>query len=254
MSSSVLKSAARMSRVAASLLLLASGAAMAQSTVTLTAGPSTTTLPDGQTVPMWGYTCGAVSGAGVSCTALNGLPQSGGTWQPPLITVPAGQPLAINLVNNLTFTTLGAPNGIPTSLVIDGQLGGGLGTAPSRVPSPTARGARNDLAGNTGAAQVPTTWSSRHPLRQTACGRSARRSRREHRAAFAGVWSARARARKHRCVRAPTSFTPARSLRSSTRWGCTGCSSSRMSTLQLRRTRPPLRLTARRSTRMSRCC
>ena len=46
--------------------------AIAQSAVTLAAGPTTTTLPDGQIVPMWGYSCGAVSGAGVSCTAMNG--------------------------------------------------------------------------------------------------------------------------------------------------------------------------------------
>jgi hypothetical protein len=39
---------------AASLLLLASASALAQGTVTLTAAPTTTTLPDGQSVPMWG--------------------------------------------------------------------------------------------------------------------------------------------------------------------------------------------------------
>ena len=36
---------------------------------------------------MWGYSCGAVSGAGVSCTALtalSGAPPTG-TWQPPVI-------------------------------------------------------------------------------------------------------------------------------------------------------------------------
>ncbi|HQR71125.1 MAG TPA: Ig-like domain-containing protein [Burkholderiaceae bacterium] len=133
MTSSVFKSALRVSQLAASLLLLASGAVMAQSSVTLTASPTTTTLPDGQTVPMWGYTCGTVSGTGVSCTAMNGSAQSATTWQPPLITVPAGQTLTINLTNSLSF----AGGQIPTSLVIDGQLGGGLGDDPSRVASPT---------------------------------------------------------------------------------------------------------------------
>jgi len=39
-------------------ILLASAGAFAQSTVTLTASPQSATLPDGQVVPMWGYTCG----------------------------------------------------------------------------------------------------------------------------------------------------------------------------------------------------
>ena len=50
-----------------------------------------------------------------------------GTWQPPLITVPSGQPLTITLMNNLTF----AGGSVSTSLVIDGQLGGGLGDPPT---------------------------------------------------------------------------------------------------------------------------
>src|SRR5664279_4545122 len=83
---------------ASSILLLASASAVAQSVVTLTAAPTSTSLPDGQTVPMWGYACGAVSGTGVSCTAANGVAQTGG-WQPPVITVPSGSPLTITLIN-----------------------------------------------------------------------------------------------------------------------------------------------------------
>ncbi|HUX90498.1 MAG TPA: choice-of-anchor Q domain-containing protein [Gallionellaceae bacterium] len=119
----------------ASILLLASGVSLADSAVTLTAAPTTTTLPDGQTVPMWGYSCGAVS-AGVSCTAANGVAQAGGVWQPPLITVPSGEALTITLNNNLSFTAGTGTNSVPTSLVIVGQLGGGLGAAPARMPSP----------------------------------------------------------------------------------------------------------------------
>jgi hypothetical protein len=125
--------------LAVSILLLTSGVAAAQGTVTLVAGPGSVTLPDGQIVPMWGYTCGDVLAAPVpsvnaTCTALNGSPQGGAAWQPPLITVAAGQPLTITLVNQLTFQA-GAVN-IPTSLVIDGQLGGGLGTSRATMPSP----------------------------------------------------------------------------------------------------------------------
>jgi hypothetical protein len=54
-----------------------------------------------------------------------------------IITVPytgANTSLAINLTNNLTFTTAsGSVNTVPTSLMIVGQLGGGLGSSPSRV-------------------------------------------------------------------------------------------------------------------------
>lgn len=124
---------------AASILLLSSGVALADSAVTLTAAPTTTTLPDGQTVPMWGYACGTVS-AGVSCTAANGTAQTPGIWQPPVITVPSGQSLTISLQNNLSFPECAFPctstNNLPTSLVIVGQLGGGLGAAPARMPSP----------------------------------------------------------------------------------------------------------------------
>jgi hypothetical protein len=137
----------------ASVLLLAGGAATAQVTVPLTAGPSTTTLPDGTSVPMWGYTCGTVTGTGASCVNLN--PTATATqWSPVVITVPAGQNLQINLTNNLSF----GGNNIPTSLTIIGQLGGGLGTAATFAPSPdhtNAQAATWPIAGTPpGAAPV----------------------------------------------------------------------------------------------------
>src|SRR5574340_602878 len=122
-------------RAAIGVFFLASGASLA-STVTLTASPTSATLPDGQIIPMWGYVCGAVS-ANATCTAANGAAQSGTGWQPPLITVPSGEALTITLSNQLSFATPGgATNAVPTSLTIVGQLGGGLGDAPSRVASP----------------------------------------------------------------------------------------------------------------------
>ena len=39
------------------LLLLGVSLSVAQQQVNLTAAPTTTTLPDGQSVPMWGYSC-----------------------------------------------------------------------------------------------------------------------------------------------------------------------------------------------------
>src|SRR5947208_9839346 len=128
------KSVLKHAGLAASVLLLASGAAFAQQQVSLSAGFATA-YPSG--TPMWGYTCGtAISGSTATCTALNKAVAAGtaaaGTWSPVVITVPTGQDLQITLTNNLAF----AGGNIPTSLVIVGQLGGGLGTPGSSTASP----------------------------------------------------------------------------------------------------------------------
>src|SRR2546429_4294392 len=126
--------------LAASVLLLASGATFAQQQVNLSAGVAAAIMPDGTTVPMWGYSCDAtqVAGSTAGCTALNPAVAAGtapaGTWSPVVITVPTGQDLQINLTNNLSFGS--TPNTIPTSLVIVGQLGGGLGHTATTTTSP----------------------------------------------------------------------------------------------------------------------
>ncbi|HEX9031736.1 MAG TPA: Ig-like domain-containing protein [Streptosporangiaceae bacterium] len=141
------------SGLATSVLLLAGGVASAQVQVNLTAGPAVASLPDGSSVPMWGYSCVPVS---ANCAPLN--PNAGSGWSPVVITVPSGQRLTINLTNNLTFptATAGVSNTVPTSLVIVGQLGGGLGSQPARTPSPqhVAQGVTWPTA-NTGANFTP---------------------------------------------------------------------------------------------------
>ena len=137
------KSVLKHAGLAVSVLLLASGAAFAQQQVNLTAAPATATMPDGTAVPMWGYSCDAtqVAGTTASCTALNKAVAAAaltttplvGVWSPVVITVPTGQTLQINLTNSLSFAN---GNTVPTSLVIVGQLGGGLGAAPTTTPSP----------------------------------------------------------------------------------------------------------------------
>src|SRR5216110_581279 len=137
------KSVLKHAGLAVSVLLLASGAAFAQQQVNLTAAPATATMPDGTAVPMWGYTCDAtqVAGTTASCTALNKAVAAAaltttplvGVWSPVVITVPTGQTLQINLTNSLSFAN---GNTVPTSLVIVGQLGGGLGTGATSTPSP----------------------------------------------------------------------------------------------------------------------
>src|SRR6516225_4941924 len=125
-------------------ILSCAGAAFCQS-INLTAGPTTTTMPDGTVVPMWGYFCGtAVTGSTATCAALNPASVSTvatvpSTWSPVVITVPiaaaGATSLTINLTNNLSFTPTGAttPNTIPTSIVIVGQVGGGLGVLAQRT-------------------------------------------------------------------------------------------------------------------------
>src|SRR3989440_2359469 len=138
------KSRLTRSGLAAAVLRLAGGAAFAQQQINLTVGPTSLTLPDGSVVPMWGYTCDAtqVAGSTATCAKLNpNAPAAGtapaGTWSPVVITVPTGQDLTINLTNNLSFTPAGGTaNTVPTSLVIVGQLGGGLGKTANAVAGP----------------------------------------------------------------------------------------------------------------------
>jgi hypothetical protein len=67
---------------------------------------------------------------------------AGPAWSPVVITVPTGAAggLQINLTNNLSFTVAGTTttaSSIPTSIVIVGQVGGGLGGAPTTTMSPS---------------------------------------------------------------------------------------------------------------------
>src|SRR2546429_4697437 len=133
------KSVLKHAGLAPTVLLLANGVAFGQQTVNLSVGPATATLPDGTAVPMWGYSCAGVALGTATCSALNPAANtttanttSTTVWSPVVITVPTGQDLTISLTNNLTF----AGGNIPTSLVIVGQLGGGLGTTATSTASP----------------------------------------------------------------------------------------------------------------------
>ena len=135
----ILKTAVR----GASVLLLGAGMASAQS-VNLTAGSSTLILPDGNSVPMWGYACTAA----VTATCAN---LSTGAWSPVLITVPASASGSTSLTITLTNSLR-----VPTSITIVGQLGGGLGNTATSDPSPdhsNAQGATTwPIAGGPGAS------------------------------------------------------------------------------------------------------
>jgi hypothetical protein len=54
-------------------LLIAAATGFGQQVVNLTAGPATAAMPDGTTVPMWGYQCGAAAaGSTATCASLSG--------------------------------------------------------------------------------------------------------------------------------------------------------------------------------------
>ena len=63
--------------VLASLFLLCTVAMGFGQAVNLTAGPTTTTMPDGTVIPMWGYTCGTSTGA--TCAPLTGSSSAAAT-------------------------------------------------------------------------------------------------------------------------------------------------------------------------------
>jgi hypothetical protein len=144
------------------VLLLGAGLALAQ-TVNLTAAPAPLTLPDGTTVNMWGYSCttsGLPTVPATTCASLN-THAALGTWSPVVITVPTGKDLHIHLVNNLTFMN---GNSVPTSLVIVGQVGGGLGTAGATCTdaSGVSHGATCTTSPDHSNAQQ-LTWPSADP-------------------------------------------------------------------------------------------
>src|SRR5215469_4375867 len=152
----VLKAAVRVF----SILPFAAFVALGQQTINLTAGPATATLPDGTTVPMWGYSCGTAATnplPAATCVPLHPA-ATAGTWSPVVITVPyvsPGTSLTINLTNNLSFTAGTGTNTVPTSLVIVGQLGGGLGATATSTTSPdhtNAQAVTWPIAGSTGGA------------------------------------------------------------------------------------------------------
>ena len=158
--------------LAGSALLLTAGIASAQSVVNLTAARQTTVLPNGASVPMWGWLCGNPAATtaggtgtpaptgGATCTQTNGTPQALGTttastsWQPPLITVPYTASVAGVSTTALTITLA---NNLPvaTSLTIVGQLPSGdvngLGN-PTREAGPRTDGAHQ--------TQTATTWTT----------------------------------------------------------------------------------------------
>ena len=159
---SYLKSILKTAVLGATVLLLCARVTIAQSAVSLIAAPANATMPDGSAVPMWGYTCGAGAN-NATCNAMNpslAAAPAAGAWSPVVITVPVGTNgvgnLQITLTNNLYFqppTPAGgsapAANAIPTSIMIVGQVGGGLGAVSSSCPAQSGTSTIQNSGGST---------------------------------------------------------------------------------------------------------
>jgi len=113
--------------------------------VTNATATATAVVSNGQIVGFNVTSHGAGYIAAPTVTITDGGPGGGAVaaaspaWSPVVVTVPSGQGLTINLTNNLAFTPAagGSANSIPTSIVIVGQVGGGLGGAPTTTVSPS---------------------------------------------------------------------------------------------------------------------
>ena len=104
-------------------------------TVSLTAQPMTTALRDGTASPMWGFCQTGATGCA-----------PGGAWAPgPTLVAAGGDTLSITLTNNLK---------LPTSLVILGQIGGGVGS-PTMMAGPVHSGQSFTTFPGNGAADTP---------------------------------------------------------------------------------------------------
>jgi hypothetical protein len=112
--------------------------------VTNVTATATAVVSNGQVVGVQLTNSGAGYVAAPTITLTGGsgtgaVVAAGPAWSPVVITVPqqsVSGGLTISLTNNLSFTTTGATNNIPTSIVIVGQIGGGLGGAPTTTTSP----------------------------------------------------------------------------------------------------------------------
>jgi len=140
-------------------LLSTVGVAQAQNSVSLTAARQTALMPDGASVPMWGWVCSTTTAAvGATCTQTNGaaqtVPATGTStvWQPPLIRVPAAVAPA------LTSLTITLANTLPvaTSLVIVGQIPQAADVG--RLGAPVRESGRPQHP-----AQTATTWTIATP-------------------------------------------------------------------------------------------
>ena len=105
-----------------------------------------------------GYSCGAVAtGSTATCASLNST-AAAGSWSPVVNTMPTGQALTINLTNNLSFTAGNRHNGVPTSLMIVGQMATELAIPNQRTttasPDHVDQGVTWPTA-NTGATFTP---------------------------------------------------------------------------------------------------
>src|SRR5271165_5087723 len=157
------KSTLKAAAVVSALFLFAAVAAFGQQPINLTAGFNTTTMPDGTTLPMWGYSCGTVvSGSTAACAPLTGSTSGAATGALGGIYVLNG---GSGYSSSPTVTITPAPGNIPTTpavataVVAGGQIvgfsvtnhGAGYTAAPTVVIT--------DGSGSGASAAAAPAWS-----------------------------------------------------------------------------------------------
>src|SRR6202521_1731204 len=162
----VIKAALRV----ACMLPFAAVVALGQQTVNLTAGPATAILPDGTTVPMWGYSCGAAVTAVTSTAATTYSPTGASDTSLTMptnayagTTVTAGtssETVLSNRATTLTLTSAGWTGGPPPASGTAFSLAAssancaalnkaaGTGWSPFVITVPTGQGLTINLTNN----------------------------------------------------------------------------------------------------------
>ena len=141
----------RACKVLAIGLLGACATGWTATTVNLTAQRAIASMPNGVSVPMWQF-CGtaAIKNAdgtpSIGTTSKSGSLCTGPWSQGPTITVPAGEDLTVNLTNSLK---------VPTSLVVLGQFGGGLGAGTSMTSPDHSTQSYSTFPSNAGPVTIP---------------------------------------------------------------------------------------------------
>jgi hypothetical protein len=118
----------------------------------------TTPGTSGTAAPTWSTTGTTSDGTGTLTwtfqSSLASFLATATNWSPVVITVPTGASggLTINLTNNLSFAN---GNTIPTSIMIVGQVGGGLGSMKTTTPSPVHATQSSTWIGAAGVTNTP---------------------------------------------------------------------------------------------------
>src|SRR6266576_560010 len=156
-----LKATLKSAVLTVTVLLLGGGVAVAQQQVNLTAAPTSTTLPDGTVVPMWGYSCAGptvIASSTATCALLN--PAAGAKTALTWLALRPGT----YLIESGTHPSIQGPMGLYGMLVVT--------TAPAAGVAGTAYPAVGTTPAVTYNADVPLLLSEIDSVQNTAVAKA----------------------------------------------------------------------------------